>query len=159
MTLAAFVWELSKATYDRESKIVREKRPSPAIEPDDMATSTFNNFLRSAARKAGLGRVILYSVASGGRNRSPPSLGAQCGRSVRKRAEKSKNAISNRRCGRARACAQERYIYIFELISARATSLPSLIAIRRLLGKFRFLWLPSGQTSAPTHCRPFFESR
>ena len=65
----------------------RKKRLSPAIAPNDVATSTFSNFFRSDARKAGLGRVILYSVASGGRNRSPPSLGAQHGHSVHKRVE------------------------------------------------------------------------
>ena len=108
----------------------REKRPSLAIAPNDVATSTFNNLLRSDAKKSGLGRVILYSVPSRGRNTSPPSLGAQCGCSVRKRVETLKIALSNRRCGCARACIQE--IYIFELNSARATSLPSLIAIGRL---------------------------
>ena len=97
----------SKLTSDAKMSKFREKLLSPAIAPDDLATSTFNNVFRSDARKAGLGRVILYSVASGGHNRLPPSLGAQ-----HKRAEKSKIAISNRRCGRARACAQKVYIFL-----------------------------------------------
>ena len=47
-----------------------------------------------------------------------------------------------------------RYMYIFELSSARATSVPSLIAIGRLLGQFLFLRLQFDLTSAPTHYRP-----
>ena len=39
------------------------------------------------------------------------NYGAQITFSIHKRAEKSKIAISNRRCGPVRACAQEMYIY------------------------------------------------